>query len=147
MQPAAELVLGSPIRRITTASAYTCRNRIGNIAERLSEHSFANALDISALVTVDGQMLDILTHWGPTARDLQAQASVAPGAMAGGDARALRDIGTETVTSTVQRGFLRRAHQDACGIFETVLGPEANEAHRNHVHFDLAARRRGAYCE
>jgi len=28
-----------------------------------------------------------------------------------------------------------------------VLGPEANEAHRDHFHFDLAARKRNAFCE
>jgi hypothetical protein len=43
--------------------------------------------------------------------------------------------------------FLRRLHEGACGIFGTVLGPEANEAHRNHFHFDLAARKRRAFCE
>jgi len=43
--------------------------------------------------------------------------------------------------------FLRKLHKDACGIFGTVLGPEANEAHRNHYHFDLAPRRRSAYCQ
>ena len=147
LQPAAKLVLGSRIGRISTASAYSCRNRVGNVAERLSEHSFANALDISAFVTLDGQTLDILTHWGPTARDRHAQASAAPGALAGGDARALREIAADVVASTAQQDFLRRAHQDACGIFGTVLGPEANEAHRNHLHLDLASRRRGAYCE
>jgi hypothetical protein len=43
--------------------------------------------------------------------------------------------------------FLRRLHRGACGTFGTVLGPEANEAHRNHFHFDLAARKRSAFCE
>ena len=43
--------------------------------------------------------------------------------------------------------FLRRLHRSACGIFHTVLGPEANEAHRNHFHFDLAVRSRKAFCE
>lgn len=43
--------------------------------------------------------------------------------------------------------YLRRLHKAACGPFTTVLGPEANEAHRNHFHFDLVARRRGAYCQ
>jgi hypothetical protein len=43
--------------------------------------------------------------------------------------------------------FLRRLHKGACGIFGTVLGPEANEAHRDHFHLDLAPRRRSAYCE
>lgn len=43
--------------------------------------------------------------------------------------------------------FLKRVHERACGLFGTVLGPEANEAHRDHFHFDLAPRRRRAYCE
>jgi hypothetical protein len=43
--------------------------------------------------------------------------------------------------------FLRRLHAGACGTFGTVLGPDANEAHRNHFHFDLAARKRSAFCE
>jgi hypothetical protein len=43
--------------------------------------------------------------------------------------------------------FLRRLHKGACGTFGTVLGPEANEAHRSHFHFDLAPRRRSAFCE
>jgi hypothetical protein len=43
--------------------------------------------------------------------------------------------------------FLRRLHKGACGPFGTVLGPEANEAHRDHFHLDLAPRRRSAFCE
>jgi len=43
--------------------------------------------------------------------------------------------------------FLRRLHKGACGVFGTVLGPEANDAHRDHFHFDLAARKRSAYCQ
>jgi hypothetical protein len=43
--------------------------------------------------------------------------------------------------------FLRRLHRGACGTFGTVLGPDANEAHRNHFHFDLAPRKRSAFCE
>ncbi len=38
--------------------------------------------------------------------------------------------------------FLKDIHQGACRIFGTVLGPEANEAHKNHFHFDLASRRK-----
>ena len=37
--------------------------------------------------------------------------------------------------------FLRGAHQAACKIFGTVLGPEANNAHKNHFHVDMAERR------
>lgn len=43
--------------------------------------------------------------------------------------------------------FLRQLHAGACGIFGTVLGPEANEAHRNHFHLDLTPRKRKAFCE
>jgi hypothetical protein len=43
--------------------------------------------------------------------------------------------------------FLRQAHAAACKYFGTVLGPEANEAHRNHLHVDLAERQRSSFCE
>ncbi|MGD9785134.1 MAG: extensin family protein [Hyphomicrobiaceae bacterium] len=43
--------------------------------------------------------------------------------------------------------FLRAAHEAACRIFGTVLGPEANNAHRNHFHLDLAERKSGAFCQ
>jgi len=43
--------------------------------------------------------------------------------------------------------FLRTIHNSACRIFGTTLGPEANEAHRNHFHLDMYPRRRRGYCE
>ncbi len=43
--------------------------------------------------------------------------------------------------------FLKEIHEGACKIFGTVLGPEANAAHRNHFHLDMAKRRFSAYCE
>jgi hypothetical protein len=53
-----------------------------------------------------------------------------------------------TVTLEARKAaFLRRIHDGACGIFGTVLGPEANDAHRDHFHFDMKARRRNAYCQ
>lgn len=39
--------------------------------------------------------------------------------------------------------FLHEAHASACRIFGTTLGPEANNAHRNHIHVDMAERRSG----
>lgn len=54
---------------------------------------------------------------------------------------------------TVLRGWnsdwgqrLRRLHAAACGPFGTVLGPNANAAHRDHFHFDTARYRSGSYC-
>jgi hypothetical protein len=147
LQPAAQATMHSPISRIITSSAYACRQRIGTTNDRLSEHSFANALDVSAFVTADGRTIDVLTHWGRTLRDLHAEAqSQGATSMAGGDARPLmRDTEHEPVSP--ERQFLHRAHQEACGIFATVLGPEANEAHRNHLHLDLATRRHNAFCQ
>jgi hypothetical protein len=44
--------------------------------------------------------------------------------------------------------FLRAVHRSACHAFKTALGPEANEAHRNHFHIDLAERVRDTrVCE
>ena len=43
--------------------------------------------------------------------------------------------------------FLRDVHDGGCKVFGTVLGPEANEAHRNHFHVDIAKRRRSAFCQ
>jgi hypothetical protein len=43
--------------------------------------------------------------------------------------------------------FLRAAHGAACANFKTVLGPEANKAHRNHFHLDMSPRRSAAICE
>ncbi|HTC77005.1 MAG TPA: extensin family protein, partial [Terriglobales bacterium] len=55
--------------------------------------------------------------------------------------------GREAVAKSAEAQFLRRLHKGACGVFGTVLGPEANEAHRDHFHFDLAHRRNSAYCQ
>lgn len=33
--------------------------------------------------------------------------------------------------------FLRRVREGGCQVFRTVLGPDYNEAHANHLHFDM----------
>jgi hypothetical protein len=43
--------------------------------------------------------------------------------------------------------FVKVVHDDACLTFGTVLGPAANEAHKNHFHLDMKARRGKAFCE
>jgi hypothetical protein len=43
--------------------------------------------------------------------------------------------------------FLHEAHAAACRIFGTTLGPEANEAHRNHFHVDMAERKVRKICD
>jgi hypothetical protein len=50
-------------------------------------------------------------------------------------------------TQNGKAAFLRAIHKAACAIFSTVLGPEANAAHRNHFHLDLARRKSSNLCE
>ncbi len=47
-----------------------------------------------------------------------------------------------------ERTFLRRLHQSACKRFGTVLGPDYNAAHADHLHFDMAQSMKdgSAYC-
>lgn len=46
-----------------------------------------------------------------------------------------------------ERRFLKQVHDVACGEFHTVLGPNADRHHRDHLHLDLQNRRSGSvYC-
>ena len=49
-------------------------------------------------------------------------------------------IPTKVVNPDGKTDFLRAAHHSACKLFNTVLGPEANNAHLNHFHLDMAER-------
>ena len=42
---------------------------------------------------------------------------------------------------------LRRMYSRACGIFGTTLGPNGDRFHQDHMHFDTARYRNGAYCK
>lgn len=62
-----------------------------------------------------------------------------------GDAAQSGPQAIEPLTGKAQ--FLRAAHRAACTIFGTVLGPEANSAHKNHFHVDMAERKVRTICE
>jgi hypothetical protein len=209
VQPAAREELGEPIQRVVGTYGYSCRNRYNRENDRISEHAFANAIDIGSFVTAKGRTVGVLQDWGPTGRDLKARelavaaskkalntatktiqrvrAAPAKGSIAAhlaqeraeryaanltrvasrrlavlGKAQNLgartaavgpvtdagaADMGQPPEKPTPEAAFLRRLHKGACGSFGTVLGPEANEAHRNHFHLDLAPRKRSAVCE
>ena len=58
-----------------------------------------------------------------------------------------RSLGVEGdwLPATAPEGrLLRLAHDAACGGFTTVLGPEANDEHEDHLHLDLGCH--GASC-
>jgi hypothetical protein len=45
-----------------------------------------------------------------------------------------------------QGRILKALHKAACGTFGTVLGPNSDGYHRDHIHLDTARYRSGSYC-
>lgn len=111
VQPRAWEFLDARIVRILVMSSYDCRTRAGT--GKLSEHAFANAIDVSEFITAKGEHVRLTEHWGGTSERAR---------------------------------FLKAVHKGACRIFGTVLGPEADAAHRSHFHLDMTPRRYSAYC-
>ncbi len=46
----------------------------------------------------------------------------------------------------VQGKALKAMHASACGPFGTVLGPNSDKYHKDHLHLDTAKYRSGSYC-
>jgi hypothetical protein len=63
VQPAAERFLDSRVRRIETMGTYACRGVNGSSGGRLSEHAFANAVDVSAFLLADGRRITVEEGW------------------------------------------------------------------------------------
>jgi hypothetical protein len=162
VQPAAQRSFQSTVTRLLVAGAYQCRNRNGASDGPLSEHALANAIDISGFELANGRTVRVSEGWGKTKRDAVTTGepptpakSVEPAAgspkkgkpathMALGGAAAPKYDGP---ADPVEQTFLRGIHQSACAIFGTVLGPEANEFHRDHFHLDMKVRKHIAFCE
>lgn len=73
VQPAAKEAFGSPVIKIT-GSSYACRTVYNEPNDHLSQHAFANAVDLPIFVLSNGQKVDVTRGWGPTRRDLIAAA-------------------------------------------------------------------------
>lgn len=63
VQPQAMHYLGQPVSSIKVAASYSCRRRNGKRSGKFSEHSFMNALDISAFTLADGTTLTVKRDW------------------------------------------------------------------------------------
>jgi hypothetical protein len=108
LQPAAQAMYGENVRQIVHVGSYACRNVNHQAQGPLSEHAFANAIDIEGFVLADGSRISVARDWS---RDTRAGA------------------------------FMRRAHDGACAVFHTVLGPDYNALHRAHFHLDMGPYR------
>jgi Extensin-like protein C-terminus len=73
VQPAAREAFSSPVSKII-GSSYACRNVYNRPDGHLSQHAFANAIDLPTFVLADGRKIDVTRGWGPTQRDLIAAA-------------------------------------------------------------------------
>ena len=63
VQPAADQWLGSRCVRIETFGTYACRTVNSQPGARLTEHAFANAVDVSAFVLADGRRITVQDGW------------------------------------------------------------------------------------
>jgi hypothetical protein len=108
-QRRARELLGSPIARIEHLGAYVCRPVKGT-AGSPSEHASGNAIDVAAFVLRDGHRITV-------ERDF-ARAGLEP--------------------TTAASRFLRAVLDDlrGDGTFGTILTPDFNRAHHNHLHLD-----------
>ncbi len=214
VQPLARKHLGAPIVSLSTMSSFSCRNAYGRARTRLSEHGRANAVDIGAFLTAQGESTMVVADWGPNAREIAAKAAEAqaeavkrkaeavaaarktktpngprlaapqtvksyqattipigipnitvgtrpssaptdlstglgwaPPSRLGGPKEAESAAAASGGPPTGKTAFLHAIHTAACSLFATVLGPEANTAHKNHFHLDLAERKSANICE
>ena len=105
---------------------------------------------ISKSTIVDGTpKLSITLPSGQQAHDGASSLSLAPDKLGGPKAQPPAAGPAKVKISEAERMslFLHAAHTSACKIFGTTLGPEANGAHRNHFHVDMAERKTAKFCE
>ena len=105
-------------------------------------------LATGAAEAVRGMVKSTISNGTPKPAAPQSGHALAPDHLGGPKDSAALPAPAETAVAVSKKGrFLREAHDAACRIFGTTLGPEANEAHRNHLHVDMAERKSGGFCE
>lgn len=63
LQPAAQASYGQGVRQILHVGSYACRNVDHASQGTLSQHAFANAIDIEGFVLTDGTRISIARDW------------------------------------------------------------------------------------
>lgn len=114
VQPAAQEIFGQAVVRIEHLGTANCRRIGGGDKGNWSEHARGNAIDIAAFVLADGRRVSVLRDW-----------------------KASGPSGEEA------SAFLHMVRDSACTSFSTVLSPDYNAAHADHLHLDQASRTSG----
>ena len=71
VKPAGRQIYGQDVVRVETFGTYSCRNIYGGRSGRLSQHAFANAIDVSGFVLADGRRVTVLDGWRGDSRAQQ----------------------------------------------------------------------------
>lgn len=151
VQPAAMREFGSPVTQVDTYGTYSCRRINNSRRGSMSEHSFANAIDVSGFRLADGRRVQVGRPMRnpllPSPWRFQEERSLGVALEDGGldllsigpgiDGAQPPDI---NFGASDAQGFWRAARNGACDGFATVLGPGSDAAHADHLHLDLARR-------
>jgi hypothetical protein len=172
VQLTATELFGTQVVKLRNAASYKCRNRYGGANTKISQHALANALDISAFVLASGERVTVLDDWPhvappmptpkPNADAETRDAEMPEAAIAATKIMAVpalppappplaeppgdQPLG-EQPRGQPKSAFVKKMHLEACKMFGTVLGPEANDAHKDHFHLDMKPRRAANFCE
>src|SRR4029077_3356415 len=104
--------LHSPVRTIVQLGTYNCR-RMAAYPDLVSEHSFANAIDVATFVLKNGRSVVVERDW------IKA------------------DKPATSPAAQFLRRLTRRLYDEK--VFSVVLTPSYDSHHRNHLHLDGAA--------
>ena len=112
MQEEARSVFNSPVASIVHLGTYNCR-KMAAYPDFVSEHSFANAIDVATFVLKNGGRVEVERDW----------------------------VRAEQPAKTPAAQFLRRLTRRLYDeqIFSVVLTPSFDSHHKNHLHLDGAA--------
>jgi len=112
MQEEARNIFKSPVTSVVHLGTYNCR-KMAAYPDFVSEHSFANAIDIATFVFKNGSRVDVERDW----------------------------VRAEQPAKTPAAQFLRRLTRRLYDekIFSVVLTPSFDSHHKNHLHLDGAA--------
>jgi hypothetical protein len=111
VQEESQRIYGKRVVKIQHIGTYNCRE-MAAYKGWVSEHSYANAIDLTHFVLEDGRVIDILKHFAPKLETAQ------------------------TKEGEFLRAIARRAYDEE--TFSCVLTPYFDKLHANHFHIDLA---------
>jgi hypothetical protein len=114
LQEEARTRLGTRVKRLNHAGTYSCR-RMARFTAMVSEHSYANAIDLRSMALEDGRSIVVVKDFGPLEDDPSTP-----------EGRFLRTVA-------------RRAYDEK--ILSVVLTPRYDVLHRDHFHLDMARYR------